>query len=286
MGALPQAAEAWTDFWREQSPDSHCLAGATSDVRQALQDHWAAFATAMSPGASVIDLGCGAGAAGQAMVSAQPRLRVVGIDIADIPHSRDPRIRLVPRTAMEQLPFGDGSFDGAISQFGFEYGHVERVARELSRVLRPSSPISFLVHHSEGKIATHGELHRQAIEALCGEQLQAAFLSGNAAILVRQLSLIRQQCPHERIIEQAAQGLMRHLTLSPPQREQVWQAVKTALAPELVLLAALEVASISPRQIDAWLAPLAGRFELKPPEAIRLPGVGPLCWKVEGVKRP
>ena len=120
---------------------------------------------------------------------------------------------------------------------------------------------------------------------LCGDQLKAAFLSGNSAILVRQLSLIRQQCPHERIIEQAAQGLMRHLTLPLPQREQIWGAIKAALAPELVLLAALEVASVSPQQIDAWLGPLAERFELKPPEVIRVAAAGALCWKVEGVKR-
>ena len=83
--ALPRQAEAWTDFWHEQSQDSHCLAGATPDVRHALQGHWASFASAISPKSHVLDLGCGAGAAGQAMVAARPRLS----------RSSEPRLRAI-----------------------------------------------------------------------------------------------------------------------------------------------------------------------------------------------
>lgn len=277
-------ADAWTEFWQEQDVQSSCCAH-VPDIRRRLDDHWRAIATLLPLWTRVLDIGCGAGAVGRTLVAANPRLRVTGVDFAAVPASGDRRIDILPDTSMECLPFGDGSFGAAVSQFGFEYGCIEDASRELARVLRAGAPFSFLVHHSEGRIVVDSARHQQALEAICGPQIEGAFLTGNAAHLDRQLWLIRRQCPCERIVDQAAQGLMRHIRLSGPAREQIWRTVKTALAPELVMLAELEVSSVSPDGLESWLQPLAEWFELKPPQVLRMTGGGPLCWKIEGVRK-
>jgi SAM-dependent methyltransferase len=283
VGAIGQHAEAWTEFWRDQNDISGCCAGAP-EVQRPIHDHWNRQARDLPAGSRVLDLCCGSGAAALALVEANPHVRVTGVDFAAVPANADPRIELLASMRIESLPFADSSFDGAISQFGFEYSAVELASRELARVLRPGARISFLVHHSEARIATDSRTHRRAIEAICGRELESAFLSGNAAALNRQLSLFRRQYPYERIVEDAGQGLRRHIGLSAAHRSQIWQAVKAALAPELVMLADLDDAAVSPEQMRSWFWPLAKSFDLRPPSMLAMAGGQPLCWKIEGVR--
>jgi hypothetical protein len=86
------------------------------------------------PMTRAIDLGCGAGAVGQVLRAEKPTLHVTGIDIANVPRSGDPQVELMPETAMESLPFADGAFGAAASQFGYEYGKPEIAAKEIARV--------------------------------------------------------------------------------------------------------------------------------------------------------
>jgi SAM-dependent methyltransferase len=277
-------ADAWTEFWQEQDVKSSCCDQAP-DIRSRLDHHWRAIAASLPLWTKVLDVGCGAGAVGHALVAANPSLRVTGVDFAAVPVAGDGRIDIMPHTPMECLPFGDGSFGAAVSQFGFEYGCIKDASRELARVLRPRASFSFLVHHSKGRIVVDSPHHRQALEAICGPRLESAFLTGNAAALDRQLLRIRRQCPCERIVDQAAQGLRRHIRLPEPSRVEIWRAVKAALAPELVMLAELEASSVSPDRLESWLQPLAERFELNPPDILWMQGGGPLCWKFEGVRK-
>ncbi len=282
--AIGRHADAWTEFWQEQDAHSSCCAHAT-DIRRRLDDHWRAFAGPLPPWARVLDIGCGAGAAGRALVGANPRLRVTGVDFASVPASGVRGVDILPDTTMECLPFSDGCFGAAVSQFGFEYGCIEKAARELARVLRSGAPFSFLVHHSEGRIVVDSAHHRQALEAICGPQLERAFLAGDAATLDRLLLRIRHQCPSESIVGDAAQGLTRHIRLSPRHRSEIWRAVKAALAPELVMLAELEASAVSTDRLASWLRPLTERFELNPPQILRMASGGPLCWKIEGIRK-
>ena len=55
---------------------------------------------------------------------------------------------------MEDLPFEDDSFDGAVSQFGFEYGDVVAGAAEMLRVVKKDGVIALMVHRGDGPI--HG----------------------------------------------------------------------------------------------------------------------------------
>ena len=284
MGAISQHAQAWTEFWHDQRDAIGCCARAP-EIQAPIIGHWSAFARSLAAGSNVLDLACGAGAAGQALVSASASLRITGVDFAVVPLCSDPRVEILSATRMESLPFSDNSFDGAISQFGFEYGRIEDASRELARVLRPGAPISFLVHHAGARIATDSIAHRGALEAICGAELEAAFRSGSSIALDRQLGLIRHQYPHQRIIDEAAEGLRRHIGFPPAHRREIWQAVKAALAPELVMLADLEAASVSPEQMPRWLQLQAWGFDLQPPSVLMMTNGQPLCWKVEGIRR-
>lgn len=284
MGVIGQHAEAWTAFWRDQNDASGCCAGAP-EIRRPIQEHWQELAKSLPARSRILDLCCGSGVAGLALIEADPLTRVTGVDFAAVPASHNPRMEILANVRIECLPFADASFDAAVSQFGFEYASVEQASRELARVLRPSARISFLVHHAEARIVTDSRQHRRTLEAICGRAVEKAFLAGSVAALTQMLSLIRRQYPYERIVEDAGQGLRRHISLPAVHRLQIWQAVKAALTPELVMLADLEDAAVSPEQMPAWLRPLAKSFDLQLPSVLAMASGRPLCWTIEGTRR-
>lgn len=284
MGAIVQHAEAWTEFWRDQHDADGCCAYAP-EIRGPIHEHWSNFARLLRPGSNVLDLGCGMGSAASALTAANPQLRVAGVDFAAVPASSDPHIDIYANTRMESLPFLADSCDAAISQFGFEYALIEQAGSELARVLRPGAPFSFLVHHSQARIASDGIRHLEALAAITAPAIEDAFLSGNVAALERQLSLVSRQLPYERIVDDAGRGLRRHIGLAPSHRTEIWRAVKAALAPELVMLADLEKSSVAPDRMQSWLRPFANEFDLAPPVELKMANGQSLCWKVEGVRR-
>lgn len=281
-----EAAQAWTCFWGEQSEGSHCLAGAPADMRRALSEHWRSFAGTLPVGANVLDIGCGAGAVGSALVAAMPSLHVTGIDFADIPGSNSPQINLLSKTSMEALPFADGSFDAAASQFGFEYGRTDEAAAEMARVLRPGAPFSLLVHHSQSPVLTDLPSQKRAVEGLCGERLRDAFMSGNPAALQRELWALQQQSPGLRIIDCAARGLHSSIRRSQAQRVEVWNAIVDALLPERTLIKAQEKSCVAPDGLQRWLHTLAKAFNLASTSVLSVRSGVPIAWKFEGRRKP
>lgn len=283
MAAIGQQAEAWTSFWHEQN--AGCLAFAPGYIRWGLEDHWLSFAGLLAPATRVIDIGCGSGAAARSLLAAQRHLRVVGVDLADLDVEDEPSFELVPRTPMESLPFANASFGAAVSQFGFEYGDTRHAVEELARVLAPNARLSFLVHHSDSPIVTDAGLHKRALDGLTGNGLHAAFMSDEASVFDGQLTLLRQLCPQERIVDQAAHGLRRWIGSDADRRSQIWHAVVDALAPEQIMLDALEACCVSPGELQDWLAPLAERFEMAPPSTLTMGGGRPLAWRIAGRRK-
>lgn len=277
-------AEAWTAFWQDQGAGSRCLQGASPDILQALGNHWSSFAAALSSGVSILDVGCGAGVVARTLVAEQRHLRVTGIDLATIPPSADPQIELLSRTPMESLPFADASFGAAVSQFGYEYGRMDEAAKELARVLAARAPFSLLVHHSESRIVANGRARNRALGHLFGGQVQAAFMSGDAAALDQQTTMLMRQFPGEILIKQAAGGLRSRIASGDRQRAAVWAAVAEALAPERRILDALEASCVAPDELDGWLAPLREMFEVRSPSAIRRLSGEPIAWSIEGAR--
>jgi SAM-dependent methyltransferase len=281
---MPSAkvAEAWSIFWAEQGPASRCLANAPHELLEPLDRHWRNFASTLAPKSKVLDLGCGAGAVGRLLLAAEPRLQVTGIDFAKVPRSDDRRLELLPGIAMESLPLPDGFFGAAVSQFGYEYGATEQAAQEVARVLSPGAPLSLLIHHPESPLVAGMRLHRRAIQALCEAQVRSAFMSGDAKTLDQCIAAVKRECS-DPIIDRAAHGLRLQIHQDQAGREAVWTAVEEALAPELVMLEALD--RIDRPDLEYWTEPLAKAFEIGPPTIVRIVGREPVAWTIQGIRR-
>ncbi|MBX7197767.1 MAG: class I SAM-dependent methyltransferase [Rhodospirillaceae bacterium] len=142
----------WDAYWdtaRLQSFDLEGKPGAIS----ALGQYWASVAQSLPQGASVLDLGCGHGAASLALLAAGSKATITAIDEANIDPVRYlpekaaqlSRITFRPRVQMEELPFEDMSFDAVVSQFGIEFGPLPKTATEIARVLKPGGFMAALV---------------------------------------------------------------------------------------------------------------------------------------------
>lgn len=281
--AIERHAQAWTEFWNDQNEATGCCANAP-EIQRPITQHWTAFSQSLAGGSHILDLGCGTGSAGRALAAANPSHCVTGIDFAMVPACRERRIEILPGIKMEQLPFADSSFDAAVSQFGFEYGAVAPASAELARVLRPGAPFSLLVHHSAGRIAKDSVDHLQALQSISCAALEAAFLSGDGARLDREISEMRRQFPNERIVDEAGNGLRRLIGQSAAHREGIWQAVRVAIEPELVMLADLAEAAVSPDMLPAWLDSFDHGLRPRPATVLTMSNDQILCWRIEGVR--
>lgn len=278
-------AEAWSLFWSGHGRNSRCL-GRSPDLSDPLDEHWSALASRLSNTARVLDLGCGSGAVGRALRETGPQLAVTGVDIARVPGSASPGLRLLSNVAMETLPFPECSFDCAVSQFGYEYGDPVATSTQVARVLVPRGRLSLLVHHPDGPVLAAMRRHRRAIEGLCGVRVQAAFFSGDARALSERIALLKSEVSNDSLIEEAGRGLHSHIRSPELGRMQVWRAVVDALAPELVMLDSLALCCVDDRSIENLLQPLATGFELQPRKLLRTRSGEALAWVIEGVRRP
>lgn len=251
------------------------------ELCERLDSHWVRFASALHSSARVIDLGCGSGAVGRALRAAGP-LSVTGVDIARVPPVREPGLELLANVPIEALPFADGVFGAAVSQFGYEYADPEAASVEVARVLATGAPFSFLIHHPDGPIVGAMRRHRRAIEGLCGLRVQEAFFSGNENALAERIAFLKRECLDDSVVEQAEHGLHMQIRNDELARLKVWKGVVQALAPELFMLDSLGLCCTEDRSIDDLVDPLTRWFEVRPPQPLLSGGGEPIAWIIEG----
>jgi ubiquinone/menaquinone biosynthesis C-methylase UbiE len=277
-----RAKQAWTSFWQEGQAD--CVSAAP-DVRENLQQCWAAFAATLAPGARVLDLGCGAGAVARALTAARRDVHVTGVDFARLPLSINPHFELLSDTAMESLPFAEGSFAAIVSQFGYEYSRTDDTAREMARLLAPGSTYSFAVHHAESSILATGRARLRAFKSLFRSPAGAAFCNGDASALQSQLSALAAQHPDNDVLPQLVRTLPLRLARPPAERAAIWKAIEDALAPEQWMLEALDACCVSADGLGQWLAPLRQFSEVTSALVVREQNGDPIAWRIDGVRR-
>lgn len=133
----------------------------------------------IEPGDSVIDVACGTGVLALAALDrVGPQGKVVGLDpnadMLGVARRKNSRIDWRDGRA-EELPFPDGSFDAAVSQFGLMF-FADRAAGlcEMMRLLKPGGRLAVAVcdslAHSPGYAAVAALLER-----LFGDQIADAF---------------------------------------------------------------------------------------------------------------
>ena len=159
----------WDRFW--QADRIACCfdveIGANYDA--SIAEGWRTFFASLPGETRIIDLCTGNGAI--ALLAATVGLEegknfsITAVDQADIdPPAYVSRnceemaaIQFAGCTDAEALPFADGSFDVAVSQYGLEYCELARAVPEMVRILAPGGEVRLVVHATEGRIATNAK---------------------------------------------------------------------------------------------------------------------------------
>ena len=276
----------WSKFWQEfcveNAPYERCYV--PGDGQHAVDHHWAQFAAKLPREAQVIDLGCGAGIVGLSLLNGRSDLSVAGVDWAYVPMMEVPNLTIHPRTSMEALPFGEDSFDAAVSLFGIEYGNMDKTVGELTRVLKPGAPFSFLVHHRESEILREGNARRRALKELIWGNMKVVFLAGNTAGVNQQRQTIRSKFPDEPMVNLVSDYFIRNIEQARAERQALWQKLADDLEPEVLLLMHLERAAKSAIEMGAWLVSLLSTMSLVNVSVLRRSAGEPIAWNVSGIR--
>ena len=157
--------DIWGRYWHFDRIAS-CFDGAGgTNYGEDIARGWRAFFRDLPAGTRILDLCTGNGAvpliaveAGRAEAKA---FEIVAVDQADIdPAAYVPRhagdfakVRFVPATEVEALPFPDAGFGAVTSQYGIEYSNLERSLPEAARVVAPGGRMRLVVHAADGVVA-------------------------------------------------------------------------------------------------------------------------------------
>ena len=118
---------------------------------------------AVSEGSHVLDIACGSGVLARAALERSGKSgRVVGLDPAPgmiaAASEVEPDIEWVLGSA-EDLPFGDGSFECVVSQFGMMFFEDRaKAASEMHRVTKPGGNLAVAVWHSIDHNPAYGDI--------------------------------------------------------------------------------------------------------------------------------
>ena len=154
--------EAWSRYWARGAPHS-CIGTYGDRYGGAIAAFWREVFGGLPEGARVLDIATGNGALPRLLLDQSRRgVTCDAIDLATVhlpwlaavdPAERN-RVRLHGGVDAGALPFADGTFDLAVSQYGLEYTELERSVSELLRVLKPGGAVAMVLHHAQGRPAT------------------------------------------------------------------------------------------------------------------------------------
>ncbi len=155
---MNSSTDPWTLYWQADRLES-CIATAQPTDQLEIRQHWQAIARSFNRSQRVVDLATGNGSVPAALLSAQPDLKITAIDLAEIEPANyvknQPLLSSVEfhgKVDLCNLPFEDGAFDAATSQFGIEYATRPASLVELSRIIKPSGRVFALLHHTDSAV--------------------------------------------------------------------------------------------------------------------------------------
>lgn len=180
---------AWSRYWKQDV--LHSLPGSfAGNYEGVIGQFWQRQFAPLDAQHRVLDVATGNGAIPQLICHAcSARMpRVDAIDLAEVspdwlasqPAACRDALHFHSGISAEALPFADGAFDLASSQYGIEYCDAARAVPELARTLRPGGRVALLLHHRGSRLA---EVAREELR-LTDWLLQAdGFLDRLAAIV-------------------------------------------------------------------------------------------------------
>lgn len=281
--STPSSHAAWSAYWQAGAATA-CLPGAPEPVQKLLVNGWQDFATALPANAPLLDLACGAGAVVAAILRKRRDLVITGVDLADIP-ADPPGWRAMGGVDCAALPFADGEFMAATSQFGLEYCAPAALA-EAARVLAPGGQFRFLVHAAGSVAVAHNRARLAAMQAMTEAGLfrlarQAAGGFQDAALAG---AVARARRSH------AAQGITAELPMALQQALRGAQplaaigAIEARARGEMARLAAMQDAAKDAAGIAAMAEILIANGTSATVETVALGREPPLAWLVRGSK--
>ena len=163
--------EAWDDYWRQKGTENaNCLPCANAEIDGVLEKWWHNFANQLGKKAQIVDFATGNGIVLQRILAKRRDVKAVGIDAANELPKPSGKYRLRSGINMEKTPFGNKSVDAITSQFGIEYGDLEKIVAETSRIIKPGGQICFIMHCKPGPIIAHNEPRLEGLKWALEEQ--------------------------------------------------------------------------------------------------------------------
>ena len=155
--------EAWSRYWAANRLDS-CISGQAIEDEADINALWASFVQDTPDNSRLIDLAAGNGAVSiRLLTQAQAHGKTLAVDAVDqaiidpARHLKNhsaiaAQIMFHAETDISALPFKEATFDGAVSQFGFEYAPQKAAAKEMLRILKPGAHFQLLIHHANSAL--------------------------------------------------------------------------------------------------------------------------------------
>lgn len=170
--------EAWSRYWARGAPHS-CIGTYGDRYGGAIAAFWGDVFAGLRDRARVLDVATGNGALPRLLLDhcRRPDVTCDAIDVATVhlpwlasvsPADRG-RVRLHGGVDAGALPFPDGTFDLAVSQYGIEYTDLQRSVAELLRVLASGGGVAMILHHAQGRPATLAAMEIDHIRWLTAE---------------------------------------------------------------------------------------------------------------------
>jgi SAM-dependent methyltransferase len=269
--------EAWTRYWA--GGGRGCLPEAAGPIAAAQKKVWQDFARTLPRGARVLDLATGSGAVCRWMAEARRDLKPTGVDSASALPPAPAGIVLKAQVSIASLPFRDGQFGAATSQFGFEYCADPERSAELARVLAPGAPLLMIVHHSESAIVAHNRARRDALRwAIATHLAKAKAFAATGLPIPPSFAQIPGSAPHQAAAEFLT-GLVQRLHARAPIAPLEAEALG-----EIARIDELEAAARDSDGIGALTAELAAAgLAIEPARPLPDPQSDrPLAWLVSG----
>jgi len=156
-----ERSRAWSRYW--SSGRLHSCAGSyAGNYGGAIGAFWRDLAAGLPAQARVLDLATGNGPLPLLLWESRgDALRIDAVDLAALAPAWyrpdvHPRVSFHAGVRMEALPFADATFDGVVSQFGFEYADRWPALGECLRVSRPGALLALVMHHRDSVLVRVG----------------------------------------------------------------------------------------------------------------------------------